>query len=97
MNIDQGPIDQVKLDIKTEREKFYKKKHQQLLKQLPSSIARQLELISEPGVSCILASLSLKEFGFTINKTEFHDYIAFRIISKLAVYLKSVDVTRQTQ
>ena len=84
LNIDQGQIDQVKLDIKTEREKFYKEKHQQLLEQLPSNIAGQLGLISEPGVSCILTSLPLKEFGFTMNKTEFHDYIAFRYNFKIS-------------
>ena len=28
LNINQGEIDQVKLDIKTAREKFYKEKHQ---------------------------------------------------------------------
>ena len=70
LKINQGEIDEVKLNIKTEREKFYKDKHQQLMQRLPSSIVRQLELISEPGVSCILTSLPLKEFGFTMNKTE---------------------------
>ena len=84
LNINQGEIDQVKLDIKTAREKFYKEKHQQLLQQLPPSIARQLELISEPGVSCILTSLPLKEYGFAMNKTEFHDYIAFRYNFKIS-------------
>ena len=84
LNINQGEIDQVKLDIKAAREKFYKEKHQNLLQQLKPSIARQLELISEPGVSCILTSLPLKEFGFAMNKTEFHDYIAFRFILKIS-------------
>ena len=84
LNINQADIDNVKLSIKTERENFYKDKHQQLLQSLPPAISRQLELISEPGVSCILTSLPLKEFGFTMNKTEFHDYIAFRYNFKIS-------------
>ena len=84
LNINQADIDNVKLSIKTERENFYKDKHQQLLQSLPPAISRQLELISEPGVSCILTSLPLKEFGFTMNKTEFHDYIAFSYNFKIS-------------
>ena len=35
-------------------------------------------------MSCILTSLPLKEFGFTMKKTEFHDYIAFRYNFKIS-------------
>ena len=49
----------------------------------PSS---QLQFKSEPGVSCILTSLPLKELVFTMswNKTGFHDDIAFRIKFKIS-------------
>ena len=56
MSINQGEIDKVKLTKKAKREKFYKENHQLLMQRLPPSIARQLALISVPGMLCILTS-----------------------------------------
>ena len=47
-------------------------------------VARQLELCSEKGVSCWLTSLPLKEYGFSMNKQEFHDAIALRYNFKIS-------------
>ena len=39
---------------------------------------RQLQLASEKGASSWLTSLPLEEYGYLLNKQEFHDAIALR-------------------
>ena len=77
-------MNKVKREIASEREKFYEEKKKLLTEQLAPSSARQLELISERGVSCIVKTLHLKDFGFILNKQQFHDHIALRYNYKIS-------------
>ena len=84
LTINNEEVNKVKREIASEREKFYEEKKKLLTEQLAPSSARQLELISERGVSCILTTLPLKDFGFILNKQQFHDYIALRYNYKIS-------------
>ncbi len=66
------------VNIRTSREDFFKQRKEELVSGLSDSIRRQLELLSEKGASCWLTSLPLKEYGFLLNKQEFHDALAIR-------------------
>ena len=74
LQIDRALIEKDKKKILAEKEEYFKDKKEKMMESLPKTIARQLELISEPGVSCVLTTLPLKEYGFTLNKREFYDY-----------------------
>ena len=71
---------QVKIlaSIKRKREEHFKKLKAVILEDSTASTVRQLELLSEKGASSWLTSLPLKEYGFLLNKQEFHDAIALR-------------------
>ena len=84
LTIDQRQIEEERKKVIAEKESYFKEKKDAMMTSLPQSIARQLELISESGVSCVLTTLPLKEYGFTLNKREFHDYIAFRYNLKIS-------------
>ena len=84
LQYNKGEVDELKVQMIAEKEDFYEEKRQNLIDSLPPVLARQLELISEQGVSCILSTLPLKSFGFTMSKREFHDYVAFRYNFKLS-------------
>ena len=64
--------------MRSSKEQFFKQKKGDLLSGLSKSVCRQLELISEKGAYCWLTSLPLKEYGFLLNKQEFHDALALR-------------------
>ena len=64
--------------IRASRDEFYKATKEKLLSKNTASVCRQLELLSEKGASCWLTSLPLKEYGFLLNKQEFHDALALR-------------------
>jgi hypothetical protein len=61
--------------------------HQQSLEQIKEesseATTRILELASEKGVSSWLTALPLKQFGFLLNKQEFHDAICLRYDFKI--------------
>ncbi len=84
LTINKTQIEEDKRNIIAEKEAYYKEKRLDMISSLPKSTARQLELVSEQGVSCVLTTLRLKEYGFTLNKREFHDYIAFRYNLKIS-------------
>ncbi|MCP4457119.1 MAG: hypothetical protein GY816_03685, partial [Cytophagales bacterium] len=84
LNIDKEEIYKIKQEIIGERDAIYQEIRNGFLETMPSTVARQLELVSEPGVSCMLTTLPLQDYGFAMNKQEFHDYIAFRYNFKLS-------------
>ena len=47
-------------------------------------IARIIDLASEKGASCWLTTLPLQQYGFSMNKQEFHDAVALRYDYKLS-------------
>ena len=59
--------------IRSSREEFNKQTKEQIISELSPTTCRQLELLSEKGASCWLTSLPLKDYGFLLNKQEFHD------------------------
>ena len=64
--------------IKSNRKAFYDKRKLEIISGLSPCVKRQLELLSEKGASSWLTSLPLKDYGFLLNKQEFHDSIALR-------------------
>ena len=64
--------------IRSSREEFHKQTKEQIISELSPTTCRQLELLSEKGASCWLTSLPLKDYGFLLNKQEFHDALALR-------------------
>ncbi len=84
LQYNKDDVSELKLKIIAEKEEFFKETRQNLIDNIHPALGRQLELISEQGVSCILTTLPLKSYGFTMNKREFHDYVAFRYNFKLS-------------
>ena len=64
--------------IKKARDEHFKNQKSQIINNLSPTSTRQLELASEKGASSWLTSLPLKEYGFLLNKQEFHDAISLR-------------------
>ena len=64
--------------IRRNRKEFYEKRKLEIVSALQPCTKRQLELLSEKGASSWLTSLPLKEYGFLLNKQEFHDSLALR-------------------
>ena len=60
------------------RDEYFKIQKNIIVQNLPPQTRRQLDLISEKGASSWLTSLPLKEYGFLLNKQEFHDAISLR-------------------
>ena len=54
---------------------YLKAEKNKIIQKIPPQTRRQLDLISEKGASSWLTSLPLKEYGFILNKQEFHDAI----------------------
>ena len=65
-------------EIRSSRGEFFKQFKDKLISENSPTCCRQLQLLSEKGASCWLTSLPLKEYGFLLNKQEFHDALALR-------------------
>jgi hypothetical protein len=84
LEIDSTALKKTKEQIKENRQKFYDEKRQTIINKSSETVARIIELASEKGVSCWLTSLPLKDYGFSMNKQEFHDAIALRYDMKIS-------------
>ena len=76
--IDMEEMAKVKRRITTEKDSFFKNKQIELLSQLSTDAARQVQLACEKGSSSWLTTLPLEEYGFVLNKQEFQDSVALR-------------------
>ena len=64
--------------IKKTKEERYKQAKFRLLSVVSNDMQRQVTLASEKGASSWLSALPLEDFGYVLNKQEFHDAIALR-------------------
>ena len=67
-----------KRQVRHQRPDEEKKKQEELLRVLPPSLKRAVELAYEKGPSIWLTALPLKEYGFLLHKGDFHDAIHLR-------------------
>ena len=71
---------EVKTEITTERNLFYRQKQAEIRQELESTPLAKLmfQLAAEKGASAWLTALPLKEYGYLMNKQQFSDAIALR-------------------
>ena len=67
-----------KRQVRQQRQDEEKKRQEELLRVLPPSLKRAMELASEKGASIWLTALPLEEYGFLLHKGDFHDAIHLR-------------------
>ena len=77
-HIDIAQISEVKKEITSQKNSFYKTALEQIMQELPPKHSKLVELACEKGSSAWLTTLPLEEFGFVLNKQEFQDSIALR-------------------
>ena len=75
---DQMTQSNIMKSIKSIKEQFYCTEHSRVVEAFPPQMKRHIELISEKGASSWLTSLPLQEYGFVLNRQEFHDAISLR-------------------
>ena len=78
LTVDWEDHAKIKKCITEDRNAYLKDRQKSILANLSTKTSRQVELACEKGCSSWLTTLPLEEFGFTLNKQEFHDAIALR-------------------
>ena len=69
---------QIMNNIKKSRDTFFQTKRTEIMNSLTPAMNRHIDLISEKGASSWLTSLPLEDYGFVLNRQEFHDALAIR-------------------
>ncbi len=78
MDLDQKRMEKAKVEIKKQNHNFHQSRRDELYQKMQPSEQRQLDLASEKGASSWLTSLPLSQYGFLLNKQEFHDALLLR-------------------
>jgi len=68
----------IKIDIKKSKDNRHKQKVSELAINLPQHQQRALLAAQEKGASCLVTTLPLQRYGFSLNKQEFRDHLLMR-------------------
>ena len=83
LNIDEEALSATMKSITKKKDDLHKDLQDRIKQVSSETIVRILELAAEKGASSWLTSLPLKQFGFLLNKQEFHDAICLRYDFKI--------------
>ncbi len=83
LNIDDEALSDTIKEIKAKKDNLFKSHLDQIKNECNTAMKRIIELASEKGSSSWLTSLPLKQYGFRLNKQEFHDAICLRYDMKI--------------
>ena len=75
---DVDKLHEIKMEVTKDRNKRYEDTKKRLLTKLPEQGRLMLELACEKGASSWITALSIKEFGYLLNKQQFTDALFLR-------------------